>query len=93
MRYMNIPNISFETLSGTSFSIKDFREYPSSYTKMMSYKVNSSDMVDEIASHKDIYGEGGEMDSYRIVDMNIVKLVEAGFNLAKLKSIDIPDNQ
>ena len=90
MRYINIPNVPFTRVDGKSYQIKDFRPYPS-YIKKMSYAVKEGDMPDELITRRDLLGENSESESYKLVDFNIVKLYENGFNIGKLKSIDIPN--
>ena len=90
MRYINIPNISFTRIDGKSYQIKDFREYPS-YVKKMTYAVKENDMIDEIITRRDLLGDNSESESYKLVDFNITRLYENGWDLGKLKNIDVPD--
>lgn len=90
MRYIIIDNISFTTINNQTVNIKDIREYPE-YTKSIGLTIRSNDRIDEIASRRDIYGDGAEDQSYKIIDFNIVKLYENNFDLSKLKELEIPN--
>lgn len=89
MRYASVRNISFTTKENNVFELKDMREYPG-YSLWFSLKLSSGDFVDEIASREEVYGDEGEMNSFKIVDFNIVNLFEKDFDLDKLKKIDVP---
>jgi hypothetical protein len=66
------------------------REYPS-YIKMIDLSINENDRIDEIVSRDEIYGSGGEDQSYKIIDFNIEELYENKFDLSKLKKLEIPN--
>jgi hypothetical protein len=66
------------------------REYPE-YETAAEISLQQGDMLDEIASRREIYGDGNEGEAYRIFENNVVALFEAGFDLNKLKSLRIPD--
>jgi len=89
MRYESVDTTSFTNHNNKTYAVKDKREYPN-YEKLIHVVVNSEDMIDEIASRYEVYGDGGEAESYKIVDYNIVKLFEAEFDLSKIYSLDIP---
>lgn len=90
MRYLGLGNIAFTRIDGKSYTVKDFREFPE-YVKMKSVKTKRGDFIDEIATRKDVYGRGAEPESYRIFEMNAVKIAENNFDIVKCKTLDIPD--
>jgi len=89
MYYFAIPNVQFTDINGNTRTIKDMREYPA-YTSNNSISVNANDMLDEIASRPEIYGDGGEVLSYKLFEANVVALVDNNFTLSKLKRLVIP---
>jgi len=89
LRYIEIPNISFIDRFGTNFPVKDLREYPQYETAFIK-KIIIGDFIDELASRNDIYGEQSEDLSYLIFEHNIEKIVEARWDLTKIKSFRIP---
>jgi hypothetical protein len=91
MRYLEIANVSFTNALGKTYNIKDLREFPNNQTKAMTIKLKKGDSLDEIANRRDIYGADSEISIYQIFDFNKVAITEAGFDLDKLKSLDIPN--
>ena len=89
MRYIGIDTISFTDVNGIQYPIKDIRPIPI-YKTLLTVDVKESDKIDEIASRDVVYGAGGEDQSYKIYDHNIVFLVEAGFDMSKIKTLKIP---
>ena len=89
MRYIGIDTISFTDVNGNTFPIKDIRPIPI-YTTLLEIDVKENDMIDEIASRDIVYGSDGEDQSYKIFDHNITLLMEAGFDMSKIKTLRIP---
>lgn len=89
MRYLKIDNINFTTINGDTFLVKDIREYPT-YQKLGDYPYLKDEDIDEIISRRDYYKDGAEDLSYAVVDFNIEKLTENGYDLNKLKKLRIP---
>lgn len=89
MYYFAIPTISFTDVNNKQYLIKDMREYPA-YTSNATLQLNAKDMLDEIASRPEVYGDGGEVLSYKLAEANIVALMDNNFDLSKLKRIVIP---
>jgi len=89
MRYLDIDDIVFTNKDGNSFTLKNFREVPS-YVTMFQYKLKNDEDLDLVAIQKECYGDGYEGECYRIFENNIVRIVDAGFDLAKLTYLDIP---
>lgn len=89
MRYNNVDDIIFVDRDGKSHVVKDIRQFES-YQLMTSIKIQSGDMIDEIACRNDIYGDDAEMLIYKIFDFNRIKIAEANFDLSKITSLDIP---
>jgi hypothetical protein len=89
LRYIQIDTISFTDVNGNSYAIKDMREIPD-YVKMTTVDVKTSDKIDEIASRNMVYREGAEDQSFKIFDMNRVKLHETEYDLGRVKLLEIP---
>jgi len=89
MRYESIDTISFTNHNNRIVAIKDKREYPA-YEKLINIVTNADDKVDEIASRYEAYGDGGEDQSYKIVDYNIITIFETDFDMSKIKSLGVP---
>lgn len=90
MRYQEIDNVIFTNKDGNSFTIKDMREYPD-YTLLMPLEIGEDEMIDEIASRPDIYGDEAESQSFKIFENNKVKIFEARFMFSKLRKLRIPN--
>ena len=89
MRYEGVNTLSFTDHNGKTVSIKARREYPE-YQKLDHIVTDKETMIDEVASRTNVYGDGGEDQSYKIVDYNILELFEKEFNMSKIKRLDIP---
>ena len=89
MRYFNIDTISFTNSNNVTVPIKDKRpisDDPISFE----LPLIEGNFLDVIASRNDVYGDDAEDDTYRIFDANIIKIVEAGYDLTKIRSVKIP---
>jgi len=89
MRYMQCADVIFTDDQGNSYTIKEERLIPM-YEKKGSVSVNEQSCIDEIASRQEIYGEWAEDQSYKIFEMNVLKLTETDFSMSTVKSLDIP---
>ena len=89
MRYETEDLVTFVNSLGKTVEIRDMREYPD-YSLLLSMKLKPNDEIDEIASRTDVYGDGAEDRSYKIVDFNRVKMVENDFDLSKFQELKIP---
>lgn len=89
MRYIDVENITFTDANGKVYTIKDRRKIPD-YQILTTIGKNKDELADEICVKKEVYGEFTEDLSYRILEANIVKLIEARFDFSKLKEIKIP---
>jgi hypothetical protein len=89
LRYVDIETVVFTDVDGNDNPVKDIREI-SDQVQSFEIDVKESDSIDEIASRSSVYGESGELQSYKIHDLNIVKLVENNFDVGKLKRLKIP---
>jgi hypothetical protein len=89
MRYTNIETITFTDIDGKSTAVKDMRLIPPQ-TIVKTISVIGSIELDEIASRKDIYGDGGENLSYKIFEANLLEIVERRFDLSRIRSLKIP---
>jgi hypothetical protein len=89
MRYTNVETITFTDIDGKSTAVKDMRLLPAQ-TIVKTISVIGSIELDEIASRKDIYGDGGENLSYKIFEANLLEIVERRFDLSRIRSLKIP---
>ena len=90
MRYANVQNIIFATYLGDVITIKDFYEIPTSYQKATSVKISAGTLLDEVANRREIYGQDSENSIYKILEFNKTAIFEAGFDLDKVRTLEIP---
>lgn len=88
-RYIDVDTIVFTDINGNNFEVKDTRPI-SEQTLSFEIDKRENDLLDEIASRREIYGDFGEIQSWRIFDLNIEKLTEVNFDLTKIKRLKIP---
>lgn len=88
-RYITVPDIIFTDINGKEYMVKDVRPIADEPTAI-EIDVQEGDLMDEVASRQEVYGEFGEAQSYRIFDQNIVELTENNFNIGRLKRLRIP---
>ena len=89
MRYLNVDTISFEDIYGKTYAVKDMREYPD-YQTQQKLKIYKGDRIDEIATRPEYYGDEAENEAYKIFEHNADVILEAKFDLSKIKELDIP---
>lgn len=87
-RYNNVDTIIFTDSNGTQTAVKD-RRLISLQVFAFEIELKSDNYLDEIASRQSVYGRNGEQQSWKLFDLNIVKLTEARFDLSKLKRLKI----
>jgi hypothetical protein len=91
IRYTGVADVSFTDYNGNSYSVKDIRYLDASdYETWFSVELKSGDDLDEIASRKNVYRDGGEPEVYRIIEHNIIALMDCMFDTSMMKSIKIP---
>ena len=90
MRYELVDEIVFVDINGNNRTIKDMREYEDQ-NMVASVNILGSAFIDEIATRQEFYGDGSEFEIYKVVDFNIIKLFDAGFDLSKIKKLEIPE--
>jgi len=88
-RYADVDTITFTDVNGNSYPVKDIREI-STQTLAFEIDKNENDLLDEIASRREVYGDFGEVQSWRIFDLNIAEFAEVDFDLSKIKRVKIP---
>lgn len=89
LRDNDLQSIIFTDMAGNSYTIKSMREY-TPQTTWFTLNLQQGDEIDEIASRKEVYGNGGEAQYYKIVNHNIAALFDVGFDLSQLKTLDVP---
>lgn len=89
MRYIDVETVSFTDASGRAVAVKEMRE-PQAQQAWFSLDVAGRPRLDEIASQEDVYGRGAESLAYKIFDHNRESIVDVGFDLSKLKTLEVP---
>lgn len=89
MRYIDVDTITFTDINGKSYPVKDIRPI-STQTLAFEIDTKENDLLDEIASRREVYGDFGEVHAWRIFDLNIVRLTEVDFDMSKTKRLKIP---
>ena len=88
-RYIDVDTIVYTDINRKSYSVKDAREI-SNQTLGFTIDVKKGNLLDEIASRKQIYGDNGESQAWKIFDINIAELAEVDFDIDQLKRLKIP---
>ena len=88
-RYADVDTITFTDVDGNSFQVKDIRSISS---QVLSFEIDKkeNDLLDEVASRRVTFGDFGEIQSWRIFDLNIVELTQVNFDLTKIKRLKVP---
>lgn len=89
MRYIDVDTITFTDINGKSYPVKDRRDI-SEQTLSFEIDTKEGDLLDEVASRREVFGDFGEVNAWRIFDLNIVKLTENNFDMNKIKRLKIP---
>lgn len=89
MRFMGVEEYVFVTTDGRQVTVKEMREIPE-YVTNYSQKHSADEDLDEMASRSSVYGYGGERDTYKLFEANMVALLDHGFDLSKLTTVAIP---
>jgi len=89
MRYYLCDDVTFTDYSRGDVIIKDRREIPVEEVRFEIDK-KSSELLDEIACRPEVFGDNGEIQTYRIFDLNIAAIVQNNFDLTKIKKVKIP---
>ena len=88
-RFRAIEAVSFRDKNGNTFPVKlqrpiETQEY--AFTQ----PIPTATQLDEVASRINVFGDNGETQSWRIFDLNIIVLTEAGFDMTKIRELKIP---
>ena len=86
---MTVAEYQFTDTTGKTVMVKEMREIPA-YQVGFTMNKAADDDLDELASRTYIYGTGGERDSYKLHEANIVAILEARFDLTRLKTVVVP---
>ncbi len=89
MRYINVPTVSFTDSDGNQRAVKDMREIPA-YVDGRTLTRLQDEAFDAIAARPDVYGDGGEMQAYKIWEANMASCVDAVWNLATVRKVFVP---
>jgi len=88
-RYADVDTITFTDVNGNSFQVKDIRPISS---QVLSFEIDKkeNDLLDEVVSRRVTFGDFGEIQSWRLFDLNIVELTQVNFDLTKIKRLKVP---
>lgn len=89
MRYIRQSDVIFTNANGISVTLKETRDLEELETAT-EIEVRDGDMLDEIATRRDVYGENAETLVYKLFDANAVAIIESGYDLGKMKKLAIP---
>jgi hypothetical protein len=86
---MDVGRYVFADTDGRAVEVMEMREIP---VQRVGITLNrsSDDDIDEIASRQYVYGDGGEQDSYKIHEANIVAIIDSRFDYSRIRSVGIP---
>ena len=88
MRDISVDTVQFTTPDKEVINLKDMREYEA-FTAQGKYQVPKGSQLDLIAVL--VYGEDSEALDYKLFDHNRVVIVDSGYDLDKIKSLEIPN--
>lgn len=88
-RYTDIDTITFTDVNGNQFPVKDIRLI-SEQTLSFEIDTVNGNLLDEVASRKSTFRNFGEVQSWRIFDLNIVRLTEINYDMTKVSRLKIP---
>ena len=88
-RYLNVDTITFTDINGRSYPVKDIRPIS---TQVLNFTtaLKKGDLLDEIATRPEVFGDFAENQAWRIFDSNVVELTQVDFDLSQLKRLKIP---
>lgn len=89
MRYQEIEDITYIDKNNKEYTVKDMRIFQD-YPMLFIIDIFEDDSLDEIASRKEIYGDGAESEAYKIFEHNRIKIVDNRMNLDGIKTLEIP---
>ncbi len=89
MRYARVETVSFEAIDGNVYPVKELREIPT-YAIGTIVERAARDDVDDTASRDEVFGGGGEGESYRLWEANAVEIADSGYDLTRVKSFKVP---
>lgn len=90
MRYSEADDVSFTDSYGETVNIKAILPVAGRATTFVTVDCESGTSLEEIASRENMYGTGSESLGYKIFDENIISIVEARFDLSKIKKLRVP---
>ena len=88
-RFNDVETITFTDINGIQYPVKDTRLITN---QVLAFQIDKrkEDLIDEVASREEVFGEFGELQSWRIFDINIVKLTEVNFDITRIDKLKIP---
>ena len=92
-RYAQLDVLSFERLGGETVAVTDIRPLEITNTLFKLPLDKTDDSLDQIASKQDVYGDEAESLAYKLADVNASRIVDSGFNIAKVRELNIPQQE
>jgi len=89
LRYKEIDDVVFTTVDDKEIVIKDKRTVPT-YQTMVTVQKLEGELMDEIITRPELYGEGNEDLAYLIFEANQKEILEVDFDFDKLTEVKIP---
>jgi hypothetical protein len=89
MRWIGVPTAAFTDINGVSRTVHDMKPIET-FPAVTVIARNAADDFDEIASREAIYGAGGESQSYKLDEANIVDIFDNLLNYDALSRIKVP---
>jgi len=88
-RYSNVETLSFLAANGKTYPVKDIRPI-TEQTLAFEIDKGEEDLLDEVASRRETFGDFGEVQSWRFFDLNIKELTMVNFDLSKISRLKVP---
>lgn len=84
-----MPIVTFNDANGRVAQVRDIRPIPE---QVIDFEISTreGDLLDEVASRTNIFGENAESQSYRLFDANIVELFDAEFDMTRIRRLRVP---
>jgi len=89
MRWLGIPTATFVDINGVPKLVHDIKPIET-FPSISVISRNAAEDFDEIASRDVVYGSGGESNSYKLDEANIVDLFDNLLNYDTLSRVKVP---
>lgn len=89
MKWNNVDTIVFTDANGDSYSVKDIKPLET-YGIGGTVQIQQNLDLDELVSRPEYFGKGNEGRTWELIEMNAEQLVDANFDLSKIKTLLMP---